>query len=165
MAIVFKAIKPKKLNDREMRKVYLDAIRDFGDEMVKEFHKTTATWEHKPKFEKLFQLSQGQAGVFVGTDDEIYGYVNDGTKDHWVEPVNASALAFNALYSAKTSPGRIGSSPGGPMGPVVFSKGHEVSGIEPRNFDEDIQKQMQPRFKRKMEQAMREARNVSGHAI
>ena len=44
----FKEIKPKKLNDKAMRKVFLDAVRESGQDILKDFRKTTKTWSHKP---------------------------------------------------------------------------------------------------------------------
>ena len=74
-------------------------------------------------------------------------------------------LRFQSGYSAKTSPGLISSKNDGPSGEVVYARGVIHPGTEARNFDATIQKEQEAPFKRAMEAAMREARDVSGHAI
>jgi len=170
MAFVMKGIKPKTMNEAVMRKMLLDEMRDSADEMLKDFHATTSTWDHKPEFEKLFQLSGGTVAIIVGTDDEIYGYVSNGTKRHWVGPKGkgrggADALKFMSIYTPKTSPGSMSAGPGGGSGEFWFSKGHYVSGIKARRFDEHIQKLWVKKFKTRIEKAMSRARKASGYSI
>lgn len=170
MAIVVKEIKPKKLNDAAMKKVLIAGMRDVSKDMEKEFKKTTRTWKHKVKFERLEEISPdlGKVEVAVLTDDEIYGYVDQGTEPHIIAPKKAGGrLSFKwagpGSYKAKTSPRVIGSTSGGASGnrvslPYVFHPGTEA-----REFDVTIAEYMQPRFKRRMEAAMKEAARVSGH--
>jgi len=105
----------------------------------------------------------------VFTDNEIYGYVNDGTRPHPIFPKKAKALAFQwggkGSYTPKTTPRVIGSRAGGPSGPTVYRPYVQHPGTKGRHFDEEIEKLMQPRFKRAMEKAMSDARKKSGHAI
>lgn len=51
--------------------------------------------------------------------EPIFGYLNEGTRTHWVEPINAQALRWEDE-----------------SGEVHFSKGHIVSGILPAYFAE-----------------------------
>ena len=107
----------------------------------------------------------------VDTSDEIYGYVNDGTPPHPIPkvPKISGSLAFQwggkGSYKAKTAPRVIGSTGGGPTGPMVFPKQVQHPGTKARNFDDEIQKKWTPKFKRHMEKAMRDAARASGHAI
>jgi hypothetical protein len=165
MALVTKAIKPKTLNVEGMMAALTKAANEVADEMVVDFAFTTATWKHQPKFERLVQVGPDQIAILVGTDDEIYGYVNDGTRPHPIYPKRAKRLRFQPVYTAKTVPGSMTSRAGGPSGPFVYSMGVQHPGTQPRNFDEKIEKETKPRFKSRMEQAMREARKASGHAI
>ena len=154
----FKQIKPKKLNEKAMRKALLDSMRNSADELVKDFRETTSTWNHKPKFEKLFQLSKGTIAVLVGTDDRIYNFINNGTR------VRHALMSDD--WSSKTKPGSLKASRG--SGHVVaVSKNIIRSGIEARNFDKQIQEKWDKskRFKREMEKGMRNARKASGWAI
>lgn len=51
--------------------------------------------------------------------EPIFHYLNEGTRTHWIEPVNAKALRWEDE-----------------LGNVHFSKGHMVSGILPAYFAE-----------------------------
>lgn len=166
-----KLIKPKTLNQKGMRLVFLNAVRKQATVIKKEFEKTTATWEKPIKFESIVGLRRTPPGpeLLVFTDNEIYGYVNDGTRPHPIFPVRAKALAFQwggkGSYTPKTTPRVIGSKTGGPSGPMVYRPYVQHPGTKGRHFDKEIEKLMRPRFKRAMEKAMSDARKKSGHAI
>lgn len=172
MAIVVKQIHPKKLKVDAMRVALLNPTRDFGKEMKKEFEKTTKTWKHKPKFEILrsipFSIESGKVEVAVMTDDEIYGYVDQGTKPHIIRPKKRGGRLYfkwggPGSYKAKTVPGVIGSRAGGATGSMVAFPYVMHPGTEERGFDKIIAKYMQPRFKKKLQEAMKRAAQVSGH--
>lgn len=163
--ILAKAIKPKKLNDKAMHAVFVKEANSIADEIEKDFQKTTKSWNRKVRFVKIVAISKNKIEILVGTDDEIYRYVTEGTRPHVILPKNAPALRFQRTYKAKTTPGVIGSSSGGSSGPTVFSSGVIHPGTKARNFDDAIAKRWKKRFKRRMEAAMREAVKVSGHAI
>jgi len=166
-----KLIKPSTLKQDKMRLAFLNAMRKQATEIKREFEKTTATWEHEVKFESTVGLRRTPPGpeVLVWTDDEIYGYVNNGTRPHPIFPVRAKVLRFQwggkGSYTPKTTPRVIGSRAGGPSGPEVHRPYVQHPGTEARHFDEEIEKQHRPRFKRAMERAMSDARKASGHAI
>jgi hypothetical protein len=103
--------------------------------------------------------------VLVGTDDEIYGYVNEGTKPHTIWAKNARTLAFPSAYTPKTRPGHMTAGSGGASGPTVFAAEVHHPGTEARNFDKAIQKEWKPKFKRLMEQAMKTGATASGHGM
>jgi len=173
--IVVKIIKPSKLNQVAIYDALVNAMILFGKDLLKEFKKTTKTWKRKPKFETLRDtgIAAGKMEIAVLTDDEIYGYLNDGTgkwgpshKEYPIPKVftpKSKRLKFQKSYSAKTSPGVIGSKSGGPSGPFVVRGQIMHPGIEPRKFDNVIHDYMQPRYKRKMEAAMKKAAAASGH--
>jgi len=73
-------------------------------------------------------------------------------------------LFFPSQFVPKTQPGIIGSNPGfvGERDTLTPMVNHP--GTEPRNFDKIIQKTWEPKFKRQMEGAMREAARASGHS-
>ena len=165
-ALVFKQIKPKKLTQYAFRLEALNALRKTARGMKKEFEKTVSTWSKKPDFKTEISFTRkNEPSVLVGTDNEIYGYVNDGTEPHPIFPVRAQMLRFQSGYKAKTSPKIIGSKAGGPFGEFVFRSYVEHPGTEPRDFDIEIQKMWQPRFKREMEKALSKARKKSNQAI
>ena len=170
-AIVSKTIKPSRLKDDAMRLRLLNAMRKAGTQIKHDFEATTKTWEHKVVFEELISLTGPGPVVLVATNDEIYGYVNNGTEPHeiwagvYTGKSDKTRLAFSSDFVPKTKPGIIDSGPGrrgavDTFVPMVMHPGQE----EPRNFDKTIQKKREPWFKRQMESAMGEARQASGHA-
>jgi hypothetical protein len=164
VAIVMKAIKARRFNDAAFRQAIESEIQRVADEIEADFKATTATWKRQVKFEKIISFTP-PVEVLVGTDDEIYRYVDEGTRPHPIFPVRAKALAFPSGYSAKTTPGVIGSKPGGGFGPTVFAAYVYHPGTEARHFDKVIQQKWQTRFKRRMEAALSRAAKASGHGI
>ena len=68
--------------------------------------------------------SQSDDEVVIQSPAEYAPYVNYGTKEHWIEPVNAKALHWDGN----------------------FSKGHMVSGIEGKHFVEDSIEEVKSRI-------------------
>ena len=136
--------------------------------MEKDFEKTVKAWSRKPKFEKIVSVDP-DVEVLVGTDNKVYGYVNDGTRPHLIFPKKAKALSFRwggkGSYRPKTKPRFIGSVPGGPTGPKVVRPYVQHPGTKAREFDKTIEKKWRSAFKRRMEKAMRSAAKASGHGI
>ena len=180
--IVAKAIKPARFKSEAFTRAITAAANKAAKDIEKDFKTTTKTWKHKPKFVKEVDTKTSPVQVLVGTDDEIYRYVDEGTglwgPKHAKYPIfagiytgksNKKALSFQwggpGSYKAKTKPGVIGSSGGGPSGPMVAFPYVMHPGIEPRQFDQMIQKKWEPRFKRLMEQALSTGARGSGHSI
>jgi len=172
-ALVFKEIKPQRLKEAAMRAELVKGMKEIADGIEQDYQKTVATWGDKPKFEQLFDLGP-PITMLVGTDNEIYGYVDKGTKDAAPYPIFAGiytgksskkALAFPSQSTPKTKPNVIGSF-GGSRGKVDTVRAYVIHpGIEPRNFSKEITKKWTPRFKRRMEKAMSRAAKASGHAL
>lgn len=161
-----KAVKAKAPNFRKARDVIAEEMRKISEDMVADFEQTTATWNKKPKFDVNLSLEGNTPSIEVTTKDEVYGYVDQGTKAHFVAPVKAKALAFRLGGSPKTKPGVIGSSGGGgSSGPVVFSQGHTVSGIKARGFSKKIEAKWRSEFGKRMLAAMKRVAQATGHAI
>lgn len=164
--MVCKVIKPKKLNRDALRLKLLSAMHESEREILKDFQKTTRTWKRKPKFETQVGTKGGPT-VLVGTDNPIYKYVDEGTKPHKIPRRPGKPLFFQwggkGSYHAKTRPRVIDSSAGFPTGPFRVFKSVNHPGTKARNFADEIQKRRQPWFKKRMEQAMRDAAKASGH--
>ena len=171
-SLVIKEIKPARFKEKAFRDAIRKAAKQAGKDIEKDFKKTTKTWSHKPKFETVVAMDPN-VEVLVGTDDEIYGYVSGGTglwgPKHEKYPIfpkkPGGMLAFPSSYKAKTRPRVIGSTAGGPSGPIMIRPYVEHPGIKPREFDKVIQKKWESPFKRRMERAMRDAARASGHSI
>ena len=159
MAEVFsvKGIRPKRLKVESCAKEIKAALKDEGRDVVKEYEKTVATWKKKPKFESIVDVSGGDAAVLTGTDSEIYGYVDEGTRPHIIRPVRASRLRFKSGYKAKTQPRKIGSQAGGAFGDTVYAMQVRHPGSKAREFSPTIQKRRRKPFTRRMVGAMQKA--------
>jgi len=165
MSTKINAIKAKAPNTQAARLALLNELRRVGKDIKEDFEATTQTWKHKPKFDIKISLAGGTPSVEVGTGDEIYGFVDEGTKPHVIAPVNAKRLVFATGYRAKTQPGVIGSSAGGANGDVVYAKVVHHPGTKARKFSEKIKRKWAGQFGKRMLAAMSEAAKATGHAI
>lgn len=167
--VVGKVIKPRRFNDRAFAAKIEAAMHKAADVIEGDFEETTKTWKHKPRFDKTVSLTP-PVEVMVGTDDEIYRYVNDGTEAHeiwagaYTGKSDKKALAFSSQFVPKTKPGIIGSNPGFVGERDTFTPYVQHPGTEARAFDKAIKRKRESWFKRQMEAAMREAARASGHA-
>lgn len=163
-AILFKEIKPGKLQEKKMQDVLKRELTTISKDMLFDFEVTTYTWTKKPKFQRLVSVGPNSVDILVGTDDEIYKYVDEGTKRHFIAPKNAPALAWRVGYRPKTVAGKMIAQAGGAFGNFAYnSKGHWVKGIKARKFTKTIQKSWEKKFKTRMEKAMKVAAQVSGN--
>lgn len=99
-----------------------------------DFDVTTQTWKNRPSF----AIDEQPGERVISTDDEIYGYVNDGTRPHIIRARNAKVLAFGTPSSPKTAPRVIGSTSGGRGSTVVKVRQVQHPGTDAREFDATI---------------------------
>ena len=178
MAILVKEIKPAKLKVDAMRLVLLNELRAVGKEIKKDFDNTTKSWDgEKPTFLMEISLRAPGPSVFVGPDDDgskgaqKYEWVDQGTKPHlifagiYTGKSKKRVLAFPSGFISKTLPGVLGSRAGGSSGPTIKRPYVRHPGTTPRRFDETIYRVWLPKFKRRMEAAMRKAAAASGHQM
>ena len=164
--ILVKPIHPAKLNEHAIRAALETELEAVSKDILLDFELTTATWDHKVKFERQVSVGPKSVDILVGTDDEIYGYVNNGTRPHVILPKTPhGVLAFPSKHKAKTQPGKETAGAGGSSGPTVFAKGVLHPGTKARKFDRTIAKKWKPRFQKRMEAAMSRAAKVSGHGM
>jgi hypothetical protein len=170
MVVLVKAIKPSKLRDGKLRLELLNAMRKAATVVKSDFEKTVETWEKKPKFEVVISLRPEAPAILVDTEDEIYRYVNDGTRPHaifagiFTGKSRKRVLSFPSQFRPKTKVRQLRSFRGFKGGPNVQRPFVQHPGTEARNFDEVIKKKRSAWFKRQMEKAMRKAARKSGHA-
>lgn len=150
-----------KFNKDAVRVELLAAARKAGDKLKKEFEKTTASWDgEKPEFVPDFGVNVGD-GAFMnmtmagGLGRDKWVWLNFGTAAHAIAPKSpGGVLAFQSGYQSKTTPGVIGSGPGGASGPMVFSRGVWHPGTKPRNWSPLIMKNFKPVFRADMKDAV-----------
>lgn len=165
MPVAFKAIKPNKLKVPGMVEALEAEAKSAADDLELEFMLSTATWKHNVKFEKIIQVGPDSVQILVDTDDEIYRYVNEGTRAHEIWAKKAPVLAFPSIFTPKSQPGRQASGSGGSGGETVFTPYVHHPGTKARRFDKTIMKTFTPKYKRRMEKAMTEAAKASGHSM
>jgi hypothetical protein len=98
----------------------------------------TAKWKHKVEWKSRYASNGQRELIMIWTNDKIFGYVEHGTKRHFVAPKNKKALHW-------------------PKGvtPGFFSKGHWVSGIKARQYLKKIRSDFEREYRRNMQEAMR----------
>ena len=171
--VIIKTIKPQRFNEAALRNRIRYRMYKVRDGILKDFKATTENWEHEVKWKSVTHFTKRlpSPSVEVWTDDEIYRYVNDGTKPHdiwagwYTGKSEHKVLAFPSQSSPKTTPGSLKSGPGSSGGAIIFTPYVQHPGGKARNFTGQIEKKWTPRFKRAMERAMSDARKASGHAI
>lgn len=152
MRFRIEAIKPKGQDHAKIfEQVYKDALDATSKEVKRDLEATTATWEHKVKFTVRVTSRHGDLGITVSTKDEIYKFVNFGTKPHVIRPKKAKALLFQSGHKAKTRPKFIGSKPGGSFGDTVAAKEVQHPGTEARLFDVAIARRRQISLKTRID--------------
>jgi hypothetical protein len=162
--VVTKPIKPTAFQHEKMNLVLKRAMEQTAKDILFDYEATAWNWKHKVKFKKVLAVGPNSLDVLVGTDDEIYGYVDQGTHIHDIVPKRKGGyLAFKVGGSPKTQPGVMVSGSGQPGTVQVFAKKVRVK-TRARRFSKTIQKEWDKKFKNRMEKAMNEAVKVSGHA-
>ncbi len=147
-----KLILPKKLiaDPAKLSRALTNALNGVAKDIQVDFKVTTQTWSHKPDFPIS---SPSTYRRIVATDDEIYGYVNDGTRPHKILP-KGKRLRFNTPFRPKTLPNKIYSGPGSKGSTEVFSRGVNHPGTKARNFDKAIKDKWEKEFPRIMQLAV-----------
>jgi hypothetical protein len=100
-----KAIKPKQsfALSKNMTKALAQATTDTLNTMKKDFERTTSGWKTEVRFttQKALAVTNDSIRGAVGTDNKIYGYVNNGTRPHIIRPKRAKALRFQQAIARK----------------------------------------------------------------
>ena len=153
--VLIKPIKPKKLNEAAMRQALRHAEERVGRVLVKDFQETTKTWEHPVLFKVHTHVRKGdyEVSVEISTDDEIWWYVNEGTKPHeswagiYTGRSNKKVLAFASAFTPKTKPGSTQSGSGMKGETDTFRPYVNHPGTEARDFTGQIRKRREKWWK------------------
>ena len=164
--ITFRAIKPGAFNLKALEKEIRDAQRTWMTKVVKEYQGTTKHWKHRVAFTGRMSERGMVTTVEVGTDDEIYGYVDEGTKPHTIRPKRpGGVLAFPSVSAPKTKPGSLKSGAGKSGGPTVFTREVHHPGTKARKFSKQIKKKMEPVLEADIQNAMGRGVKKSGYGM
>lgn len=128
--------KGKALNPGKVKAGIKNALDKVAKDVKADYKATMATWE-KQKTEPVV-ANAGEDSRLIYVPNKIYGYVDLGTRPHVIRPKTARRLAFRSGFVAKTSPGVIGSGPGGSFGGFIFAKKVNHPGNKPRLFSKTI---------------------------
>lgn len=132
-----KPIKPKGLGDafRRLPGAVEKGMKEATKEALKDFEKTTQGWQHNVSFSVE---EQGNGEYLVGTNDEIWKFVDEGTKAHDIYPKRARHLMFSPGGRSKTSPGKLTSGGGSKGSGIVFARHVRHPGTKARLFSQQI---------------------------
>lgn len=141
MSFQMKAIKPKASAVEYTRvvKIVQQTMEEVKDNVLVDFKQTTSTWQH----DVPFTASRTADGFTVGTDDAIYGYVDQGTKPHIIEAKAGKMLAFSTGGSPKSRVRSIIASRGSKGSKRVFARRVRHPGTKARGFSSAIQEKWQ----------------------
>lgn len=122
------------LNPGRLTAALEDALDDAAQKVYSDLQRPTSTWKTSVAFQ-IRRIANGRTiGRTISTANEIYGYVNSGTRPHVIRAKNAKYLNFGPS-SPKTTPGNLDSTSGsrGPRTTFVAQVNHP--GTDPRNYD------------------------------
>lgn len=173
MAVVFKAIKPSRFDDKKFKEDMRHAVEREGRKILKDYENIVKTWKHKPEFKVSTSVTAKTGGVLleVWTDSKteeglIFKFVDEGTKPHEIRPKGPGyPLRFASAFQPKTKPRTLSSSAGktGPRDTRAWVVQHP--GTEAREYTDEIEKKWQKPFAKDMQDAMNKAAKESPHSI
>jgi len=123
---------PNRRNIPNFNAIIQQATRETGRELNKQFDTTTTTWNHNVRFDTRYQ---GINKVTVLTKDKPYFFVNDGTR--------VRRALMSPDFISKSQPRRLPQR-AGRGGVVYISRKLNLPGIQAREFDKIIAKEIKP---------------------
>lgn len=137
MTISMRHIKLKgdMIDVKKLERAIENALTGAAKDVKIDLSVTTQTWRHRPDFE--IETSPGSR--IIATDDEVYDFVDSGTKPHIITASSPfRPLVFGVGGSPKTTPRVIGSRAGTKGGTTVRAQVVHHPGTAPRAFSETI---------------------------
>lgn len=137
---------------KQLRQALDAALSQGAADASAKLQQPTATWKHKAAMRTEVTSSTAAAG----TDDEIYGYVSEGTRPHIIVAKHAKTLAFGPS-TPKTQVGslRAGSGSRGPAS--TFRKQVRHPGGKARQFAETAAKELASEWPTSVQKKLAEA--------
>jgi hypothetical protein len=154
----------KSITRQELEKTIDERVKPA---LVKSHEVIVKDWKRKPDFDARKYIRPELIAVSVfptGPNKQIWIYVDEGTKPHVITPKQAPRLVFQwggkGSYVPKTlaKPARTVSGGGRVKNArMVYAKKVQHPGTEAREFTKTIAEDIEPGFKREIENAFRRA--------
>lgn len=130
--------KGKRLLDAARMLAEIEKVRkETATDILNDYKKTTATWKHRVQW---YSTRRGN-DYHIGTKDEIYGFVEGGTRPHEILPKRKGGRLrfFRTGFRPKSRVGYIASYAGATANAdLTYSKGVHHPGTKARKFSEKI---------------------------
>jgi len=130
------------VDTKKLDKAVKRVLRNAAKRMKRGLAGPTEDWEHKVVFRSHTGVVGDDAFVQVYTEDEIYGYVNDGVpaRDIYPRADNPRGyLSYQQEFAPKTKPGSLEPTGGqGKFGAWFHPSWSPWTGVEARHFDEVV---------------------------
>ena len=135
------AIKAMRVLPKELDAALVQVQNETRTEAIRELKYATSTWTHSPAFKGTVWHRGTQFTVKVATSDQVFIYVDQGTKRHPISPKGPGyPLAFHSGYKAKSQPGILRAFKGGAFGPMAFAMSVQHPGTKARKFMDKVSK-------------------------
>ena len=109
-------------------------MQDAADAAQKDIEATFVTWTHTPSVD----VRERSDGYSISVDDQVWNWLDQGTRAHRIVARRAKRLRFFGGYRAKTRPGFIGSQAGSSSGGPVFRQVVNHPGTKARSWSKLI---------------------------
>jgi hypothetical protein len=143
----FRSILPSLLDPHIFERAFDKAARAMEQDVKGAFMDATSGWKNKPVWRGYVRLTKDQIYISVGTTNEIFKFVDEGTKAHIIKPVKAKMLHWQE------------------NGEDFFAKEVHHPGTKAQNISKEIREVwlglMPDYFDRELVKAIQ----MSGHAI
>ena len=128
-------------------------------ELLTYFTRVTALWDHEVDFRARKRITSKGITLYVfptGPNKMLWIWTSSGTKPHIIKPKGLGyPLRFRTGYKPRTGRGYRYRGPGKSVGPWVSTYEVHHPGTKPREFEKDIKRFYQPKFRKHMEAALR----------
>ena len=158
--VQIKPIVPNKYKELDLTAITRRIVAEEAVEVRTDYEKTTRTWQHKPIF--VIQWNKDHTSATVGTDNKIYGWVDEGTKPHIIKPKGNYPLRFNVPFKAKTRVMSINSFSGSKGTTPVAARIVHHPGTKARKFTPVITRAHKRMFAKRMQQEITRMAKQSG---
>jgi len=175
MGLTVKPITPRRMNWSKIEANLQAATKATAKDIIKEFEKTTRTWNTKVAFVWDVKVKSAQTSApirvsasiiaHVYTKNKIWNWTDQGTKAHIIRPKRAPMLAFPSQFKPKTTPGQMSSGGGFSGPPIAFAKEVHHPGTAARNWTKMVAKKAERPWAKVMQNAMDRGAKQSGHSM